>query len=142
MSIATGFGWKDIDTVILGNIPVFISEITYKVTKNRQNKYGRGDQPVARVSGNKEYECTMTLGIEEMAQIEAAVAAKYGEGYDPTDVEPFDIPVTYDNGKVVKQDVIRGFQWNEWAGGASQGDTTIDKTLPGICAGIDFAVPI
>lgn len=142
MAIKTGLGWKDIDTVILGNIPLHITEIRYKVTNPKVNRYGRGNKPVARSGGNKEYEVTMVLGIEECIQIERAVIAKYGSDFDPTDLAAFDIPVSYDNGEEVKVDIIKDFQFNEWSGGASQGDAVIDIPTPGIASDIKFGVPI
>ena len=142
MAIKTGFGWKDIDVVILGNIPLFISEITYKVSHQKQNGYGRGNTPVRRQRGNKEYEVTMVLGMEECVSIERALQARYGADFDPTDLAPFDIPVTYDNGEEVVVDIIRDFEWTEWGRGGSQGDMQIDQTVPGVASGISFGVPI
>ena len=142
MAIKTGFGWKDIDVVILGNIPLFITEITYKTTHNKQNGYGRGNKPVRRQRGNKEYEVTMILGMEECVQIERALRVKYGENFDPTDLSPFDIPVSYDNGEEVVVDIIKDFEWTEWGRGASQGDMEINQSVPGICSDIKFGVPL
>lgn len=142
MAIKSAFGWKDIDVVILGNIPLFITEIKYKTTHAKGNGRGHGGNPVRRTRGNKDYEVTMVLGMEECIQIERAVRAKYGAGYDPTDIPPFDIPVTYDNGEEVVVDIIKDFEWTEWGRGAAQGDMEIDQSVPGICGGIDFGVPI
>lgn len=142
MAIKTGFGWKDIDAVILGNIPIFISELTYKVVHQKQNGYGRGNKPVRRQRGNKEYEVNMVLGMEECVQIELALRAKYGSDFDPTDVSPFDIPVSYDNGEQVVIDLIKDFEWTEWGRGAAQGDMQIDQTVPGIASDIKFSIPV
>lgn len=142
MAIKTGYGWKDIDVVILGNIPTFISEITYTTTHEKQNGYGRGNKPVRRQRGNKTYEVNMVLGIEEAIQIEQAIQAQFGVGFDPTDLQPFDIPVTYDNGEEVVTDIIRDFEWTEWGRGAAQGDMEINQTVPGICSEIIFNQPV
>ena len=66
MAIKTSVGWKDIDVMLMGVIPVFISEISFKTMHAKENRYGRGGLVVARTRGNKSYEVSMTLGIEEM----------------------------------------------------------------------------
>lgn len=142
MAIKKGFGWKDIDVVILGNIPLFISEITYKVSHEKSNRYGRGGTPVSRNRGNKTYEVTMTIGMEEAVNIERALFTKYGLDFDPTDLAPFDIPVSYDNGENIVIDVIKDFEFTEWGRGATQGDMEINMSVPGICSDIKFGTPI
>ncbi|WP_420581941.1 hypothetical protein [Reichenbachiella sp.] len=142
MAIKKGFGYKDIDAVILGNVPLFISELTYKVTHEKSNRKGRGERIVSRHRGGKEYEVNMILGMEECVAIERALQTKYGADFDPTDLDPFDIPVVYDNGEQVVADIIKDFEWTEWGRGGSQGDLEINQTVPGICSDIKFSVPV
>jgi len=142
MAIKTGWGWKDIDVMILGNIPLFIQEITYKATHNKQNGYGRGNKPVRRQRGNKEYEVNIVLGMEDAVNLERSLRVAYGAGFDPTDAAPFNIPIVYDNGDEIVTDVIKDFEFTEWGRGAAQGDMEINQNCPGVASDIVFGVPI
>jgi hypothetical protein len=143
MAIKTAYGWKDIDVVILGNIPIFITEITYEVNHEKKNGYGNGNSPNRRGRGRKTYDnVRMVLGMEECIQIELAIQNRFGKGFDPTDLKPFDIPIIYDNGDVALQDIIYDFEWTRWGRGAQEGDMEINQECPGICSKIDFNQPL
>lgn len=141
MAIKTGIGFKDMDVVLYGNLPTYFSEFVFKTTHGKTNRKGRGEKVVLRDRTGKDMECTVTLGIEEMFQIEAAVITKYGVGYDPTDAAPIDVPVIYDNGDFASLAVIYDFEWMEWAGGTKQGDEGTQKTLACICSRIEYGLP-
>ncbi|MEH0156254.1 hypothetical protein V6R21_19040 [Limibacter armeniacum] len=127
MAIKRAYGWSDIDTEILGTVPVYIQEISYSKAQEKSNGYGRGSSPNRRGRGNKSVEVSITLGMETVVAIEDYIRGKYGEGYDLLDLEPFDIPVTYDNGERVVQDIIRDFEFTSIGRGAAQGDQFIDQ---------------
>lgn len=139
MAIKTAFGWKDIDVVILGNIPLFITEISYEVNHEKRNSGGRGNTPNRRSRGRKTYDnIRLVLGMEECVQIELAIRAKYGAGIDPTDIAAFDIPIIFDNGELQIVDVIKDFEFTRWGRGAQEGDMEINQECPGVCSTIIF----
>ncbi len=142
MAIKTAYGWKDIDVVILGNIPLFITEISYEVNHEKRNSGGRGNKPNRRGRGRKTYDnIRMVLGMEECVQLEAAIQARFGNNVDPTDLAAFDIPIVFDNGESTVVDIIIDFEWTRWGRGAQEGDMEIDQECPGIASDILFNQP-
>ncbi|MDX2304611.1 MAG: hypothetical protein NW226_17515 [Microscillaceae bacterium] len=143
MAIKKAYGWSDIDVVLFGDISVHITNITYEVTREKTNGYGKGASPVRRGRGKKNYESiSMTIAMPEVVQIKEALRAKYGIGFDLTDIIPFDIPIIYDNGEKVVKDVIRDFEWTRDGGGGGEDDQDIVIELPGICSNILFNLPV
>jgi hypothetical protein len=139
MAVKGAFGWNDMDVVLFGSVAVHITQMSYSVTREKANGYGKGSKPVRRSRGKKTYEdVTMSLAMSELLAIRDALKAKYGDGFDLTDVEPFDIAVSYDNGQRVVVDVIKDFEWTKDGGGGSEGDQDIIVELPGICSDILF----
>lgn len=142
MACKRGNGWGDIDILFLGNIPLHISELTFGVRQSKSNGYGRGRKPNRRGRGKKEYSVTMTLGYEEVRKIRAAIKAKYGVSADLTDVDPFDIVITYNAGTIISSDIIQCFEWMDDKGGGQEDDELLNYQLEGICSDILFSQPV
>lgn len=142
MAIKTAFGWKDIDTIFMGNIPTFLQDLNYKAAQAKENGYGRGSKPVRRGRGPETFEISGTFGMEECVIIERAIRAKYGPNVKPYQVAPFDVIVTYDNGEDIVADIVKDFEFTEWNRGGAEGDMFFNGAFGGICSDIQFGVPV
>lgn len=142
MAEKTGFGWVDVDVMLFGQISIHITKIEYKTSQEKQNGYGRGSSPTRRSRGKKESTLSMSIAMVEIAQIERAARAKYGKKASLLDIEPFDIPVVYDNGEQLVVDTIYGVEFTSTGRGASEGDMDIIQELECICFDVDYNQPI
>ena len=143
MAVKNAYGWSDIDVVLFDGISVHITNITYEVTQEKSNGYGRGNKPVRRGRGKKTYDnVAMTIAMPGIIEIKDALKVKYGPGFDLTDIEPFDIPITLDNGSKVVIDVIKDFEFTKDAGGGGEDDQDIQVELTGLCSDILFNIDI
>lgn len=130
------YDWASIKVKFLG-IQIFgITALNYKVARDKVNNYGAGTEPVSRGYGNRNYESSITLEMNEVRRIQAALAP----GQDLTDIPPFPIIVQYMVGSVITTDVIENAEFLEQNVDVSQNDPRIEMELPLIIAGIKFSV--
>ena len=128
------YSWSGIKLVLFGVPVVGITKISYKVKQKKENNYGLGTEPVSRGYGNKEYEGSIELYMDEWKRIIEAAP-----GRDPLVIAPFDIQVLYGNNALSpdKKDVLRMVEFMENPLDASQGDTKLTVTIPLIIAAIE-----
>ena len=122
------YAWEDINIVLFGRIVEGVSDIKYKVKREQVAIYGRGSTPVAHSRSKKEHEASITLLQSELEAIQKALPA----GKDLTDLEAFDITVTYapQNSLEIVTDVLKGCRFVEYEKGMATGDTHKEVELP------------
>jgi len=128
------YNWAGIKVVLFGVPVVGITKISYKTKQKKENNYGLGTEPISRGYGNKEYEGSIELYMDEWKRIIEAAP-----GRDPLAIAPFDIQVLYGNNALApdKKDVLRMVEFMENPLDASQGDTKLTVTIPLIIAAIE-----
>lgn len=122
------YGWSNIRVVMLGKDVAGIRGIKYKVSKEKEFVYARGNEPHSISSGNKSYEGSVTLKQSEVEALERAA----GAGNDLTDLQPFDITVAYVpvGGSKIQVDIIQGVELEDYEKGMSQGDKFAEIEIP------------
>lgn len=128
----TTYAWADIKLNLLGRTVEGIVAIKYGVKQKKENLYGRGNEPVNVGRGNKEYEASITLDMQEVQAIRGLIPNGGLPG-----VKPFPIVVVYESetGLAVTH-VLLGCEFMEDMVDTKQGDTRIQITLPLLIAGI------
>lgn len=136
------YAWKDIEVVMIGRPIVRILEVKYKVSQEKENIYGRGNEPLGTQRGNKKYEGQLVIGQGELeGLLLKAKQSVVGEGsIDVTDLPPFDISVCYTKNGVLVRDVIHDVDITDFEKGMKQNDKSMEITLPFISLGIDFNI--
>lgn len=87
------YSWEDLQIIIEGkSSPIEgVTGIEYTTSKDHQNIYGRGDEPVAMGRGKKEFEGKITLLQSEFEALQQGLP----KGKDVTDLKAFGITVAY-----------------------------------------------
>lgn len=130
------YSWSNVTCVLFGVPVIGITEINYMSKQKKENNYGVGVEPISRGYGNKEYEGSLKLYLDEWVGIINA-----SPNHDPTQIPPFDIQIVYGGSRVVaKTDVIRMAEFLENPVKTAQGDGKIEITIPIIIGGIDYGV--
>ena len=126
------YSWADI-TVNIGGTPVAgIVAISYKRSQEKTNNYGSGPKPVSRGRGNKEYEASITLHMEEVERLLDAAPNR-----DLLDIPAFDINVTFESSPdQIANHVLKFAEFTEEANDIAQGDSVIEMELPLVIADI------
>lgn len=129
------YSWQDVRLVLFG-VPVRgITKIEYKAKQNKMNNYGVGIEPISRGYGNKEYEGSIELYLDEWKAIIAA-----SPNTDPTAIDAFSIQVVYGSARTTARvDYLNMVEFLEDPLSTSQGDTSIKITIPLIIGGITHA---
>jgi hypothetical protein len=120
--------FSNMTTSIIG-----VTNISYSSSREFENVYAAGDQPIARSSGNVTYEASITLLKDEVVRIQNA--SPFG---DITLLEPFEIIVSYRSdiaGKITTE-TLKNCQFTSNPTTVAQNDKTIAVELPLIIAGI------
>jgi len=129
----TAYSWANVTLVLFGVPVIGITEITYKRKQKKENLYGRGVDPIARGYGNKEYEGSIELYLDEWKRIIAASPNR-----DPLDFAPFDIQVVFGGDRVsADKDVLRACEFNEDEFSGKQGDTKLTVKIPLVIGSIE-----
>ncbi len=121
--------------VMLGKVVGGARGVSYKVSQEKEPVYGRGNNPVAIVRGNKAYEGEIKLLQSELEALQQAA----GRGKDLTDIRGFDIVVAYvprQGGQIVT-DVLKHCEFIEVEKAMDQGDMFMEITLPFVALKID-----
>lgn len=111
------YSYADIIVKILGVNINSVSEINYTTNQEKTNNYGAGDEPVSRGKGVKEYDCTLTISMNDYLALRRAVPSR-----ELVDIPPFDITVTFNNGQEVITDIIQSTEFQDEGTEVSQGD--------------------
>lgn len=138
----TSFGWVDVDIMLFNQISIEISKIEYKTTQKKENGYGRGSRPTRRTRGKKESTISISIAMVEVVQIERATIERYGEGASLLDIEPFDIPVVYDNGEQLVADIIKDVEFTSTGRSVSEGDMDVVQDFDCVCSQVLYAQPV
>lgn len=132
------YSWVNILVNMMGNaLPVDgITGIRYKAKMDKKNIYGRGNRPIARGTGNKEYDGSLTL---LQSEVEALLLAA-GPGKDLTDIAPFNIAVTYidDVGNMVYHQ-LEYCEFVEFEHAMKSGDPNMEIECPLIIGNIKYS---
>jgi len=132
----TAYAWGNVTLILFGKPVVGITKITYKSKQKKDNNYGLGVDPTSRGRGNKEYEGSITLYLDEWFRIIADSPTG-----DPLDIDPFDIPVVFGGSTLTaRKDILRYVEFLENPMDTKQGDTNIPVEIPIIIGGIDRVV--
>jgi hypothetical protein len=129
------YSWQDVRLNLFG-VPVRgITKIEYKAKQNKMNNYGVGIEPISRGYGNKEYEGSIELYLDEWKAIIAA-----SPNGDPTAIDAFSVQVIYGSARTTARvDYLNMVEFLEDPLSTSQGDTSIKITIPLIIGGISHA---
>ena len=128
------FSWKDINVVILGRTVTGIQNVEYKISQEKEEVMGRGNQPLGIVSGSKKYTGKITLLQYELESLVAA-AKLVNPNYNVTDIA-FDIVVSYGEGDIAKTDIIQSCEITEYQKGMSTSDKNMVVELPFLALGV------
>lgn len=128
------YEWADITLNILGVPIVGITSVEYSETQDMMNIYGAGRSPVSRGYGKIEPSAKITLLMEEVEAISAAI---------PTgllmDIPEFDIVVAYlDSALVSRIHKIRNCRFKNNVRTSNQGDQSIPVELELIPSHIEW----
>ena len=128
----TNYSWNNIKLVLFGVPVIGITKIEYKEKQNKENNYGMGENPVSRGIGNKEYEGSIEIYVDELKRIIDASPNR-----NPLDIPPFDVQVIYGGTRVTPNvDVLQAVEFLENPFNAAQGDAKILVTIPLVIGGI------
>lgn len=120
--------FSNMTTPIIG-----VTNISYSSSREFENIYASGDQPIARSSGNVTYEASITLLKDEVVRIQNA-----SPNGDITLLEPFEVIVSYrsDIASKITTETLKNCQFTSNATTVAQNDKSIAVELPLIIAGI------
>lgn len=120
------YAWANIKFNLFGVPVVGITEITYSRKQKKENNYGAGVEPISRGYGQREYEGSITIYLDEWKRIIAAAPNR-----DPLDIKPFDVQVLFGGSSVqFAQDTLRSCEFLEDPMDAKQGDTKLMVKIP------------
>ena len=127
------YEWADIQLSIAGGLPVMgITEINFGYSRKIVNVYGAGSEPVSRGYGQKEYDASITMKMEE---VETLIAI--APNNDVTQIPAFSIVVAWldaENINVVK--VLKNCKFMDNNLKSKAGDQSTDITMKLIYAGL------
>ncbi len=120
------YGWADLVVVVMGVIVTGITAVSWKRKRTKENIYGAGAEPVGRGYGNIEYEGSITLHVDEIAAIEAAIPSGHLD-----DALPFNVVISYqpETGPI-KTETLKYVEFLENSRDWKQGDTKGEVELP------------
>ena len=126
------YSWGNISLVLFGVPIVGITKISYSAKQSKENNYGIGFEPISRGYGNREYEGSIELYLDEWKKIINASPNK-----DPLQIAPFQIQVVFGGTAVNSNtEVLQFCEFLENPLDANQGDTKLMVTIPLIIGGI------
>lgn len=130
----TAYAWSNVVANIGGNEITGFKAIDYGEKQEKVNNYAAGNKPYSRGRGNKEYEGSITLYLEEQEALKAS---------SPTgsllDIPPFDIVVAFlpEGGKIITH-TLKYCEFTERKINPKQGDSSIESDLPLVIGDIDW----
>jgi hypothetical protein len=136
------YSWSNLQINFTGSIAAAanaavkgVTSINYSTTQEKEAVYGAGIKPVGIGYGNKTYEGSITLQLEELN----ALAAIAPNG-DITEIPPFDIIVSFatDNPSKIRKDVLRECEFKNMGVTVGQNDKMIETDIQLFIADIQF----
>jgi hypothetical protein len=131
------YEWNDLTLILGGRDLTHFRGIKYTEKQEKENVYGKGNEPLSTQKGNKSYDGEITL-----LQSEYETLREKSPNKSVLDVQ-LDAIVSYGNpskGDAMITDVLQGIQFTEAAKEMKQGDKNMEITLPFICLRIKKAV--
>lgn len=132
----TRHSWASIEITLFGRIVTGITGIDYSQEQEKEDFYGQGSNPVHRGKGNKKATANLKLYKYEVDAILSAA----GAGKDLTDIDKFNIAVTYlpTGADTLVTDVINNAEFTKDTRSMKSGDKMIEVDLPLICSHITY----
>ena len=120
------YQWSDVAITVGGRLISGARAVSYKVKREKEALYGKGDEPVSIQHGNKSYDGTLTVTTSEYnALVEAG-------GGTLLDLQ-CDVTVSYGDpaqGDVMRTDKLVGVEFTEEPDDWKQGDKFEEHALP------------
>lgn len=128
------YSWSSLRFSFLGNNDVKgVKSINYKVTRQSDNLYGAGDEPVGLGYGNKTYEGEIQLMMKDVRAIRQAA------GSSLVDIPPFTMTIQYANeGEAITAETLLGVRFLEDGLTGESGANELPVTIPLGLTGIEF----
>lgn len=120
------YQWSDLAITVGGRLITGARAVSYKVKREKEVLYGKGDEPLAIQHGNKSYEGTLTITTSEYN------ALKQAGGGSALDFQ-CDITVSYGDptkGDIMRTDKLLGVEFTEEPDDWKQGDKSEEHALP------------
>lgn len=121
------YGWSDVTVIFGGRDLLRIRGVKWSRTRETEELYAKGGDPISIQSGNNKYEVELTMTQKEFDAIEAAA------GNDIFSIS-VDIEVSFGNpanGDAIKTHRVEGWQTHEDTFEMKQGDKFGEYKLPG-----------
>ena len=120
------YEWADMTLILAGRDVVRIRGAEYGPKQDKENLYGKGNEPLSTQRGNISYEGTLTVTQSELETLKLL-----GRGtilrLNLNAVFAYGNP---SNGDVMKTDKLFGIQFTEEVKGWQQGDKFMEVQLP------------
>lgn len=126
-----GYSWASITLNVGGAVLNGFTGISYSETQEKENIYGAGDLPVERGQGNREYEGSLTLLMQDVEQLRAASPSR-----SLLDLPMFTIVVAYQSGAKIATHTLRNVEFTEDNADFGQGDQMLEVELSFIMSNI------
>lgn len=141
MTIINGrqYEWADISLILGGRDVTGIRGIKYKESQEKEALYGKGNKPLSIQKGNRAYEGEITLTQSELETLK--LFAKQQTGRSSILGLNLNAVVCYGNpfkGDAMITDRLFGIQFTEEEKSMTQGDKSMEISLPFICLDIDY----
>lgn len=122
----TAYSWSQITVNILGVPVAGVSAINYNEEQEMQDNYGAGNRPTARGYGRITTEGSITLHMEEVEALQAAVSTGRLQ-----DIPEFDVVVAYlpEGGNIVTH-TLKNCRMKNNGREVSEGDMVINVEIP------------
>jgi hypothetical protein len=122
----TAYSWSQITLNILGVPVAGVSAISYNEEQEMTDNYGAGNRPVSRGYGRITTEGSVTLHMEEVEAIQAAVSTGRLQ-----DIPEFDVVVAYlpEGGNIVTH-TLKNCRFKNNGREVSEGDMAINVEIP------------
>ena len=126
------YSWGNLNIILLGNLVIGATKLSYKAMQDKENGYGWGYEPVYRGYGRVSYEGSIELYTDEWKKIIAAAPNN-----DPLRILPSDIQIVFAGSRVLPtKDVLQAVEFKENPLDASEGDTRLLITIPLVIGGL------
>lgn len=126
------YSWGNLNIILLGNLVIGATKLSYKAAQEKANGYGWGYEPVYRGYGRVSYDGSIEMYTDEWKKIIAA-----SPGNDPLKILPSDIQIVFAGSRVLPtKDVLQAVEFLENPLDASEGDTRLLITIPLIIGGL------
>ena len=128
------YSWSSLRFSFLGNNDVKgVKSINYKVTRQSDNLYGAGDEPVGIGYGNKTYEGEIQLMMKDVRAIRQSAAGSL------VDIPPFTMTVQYANeAEPITSETLVNVRFLEDGLTGESGASELPVTIPLAMTGIEF----